>query len=357
MLPPRLIRRLVLAPLAVVIGLALAVLYPLLALMAGIAGLITRRRLRRSRALRLLSFAVIWLFSESTALFTCLGLWVVSGFGGRIRTEPFTRRHYAVMRRFLDSIYRAATKSFGLQVEVEEPELTEPEVAARLARPVIVLSRHAGPGDSFLLVRQLLSVYQRRPRVVMKATMQLDPGVDVVANRLPNVFINHAKTGDRLFVEQIERLASGLDQAGALVIFPEGGNWTPGRWARGIGRLEKMGRTDLAERAREMPNLLPPRSGGAFAAIMACPDADVIFVAHAGLDQLVSAGDIWRHLNVGQVIKAKWWRVPVDQVPRELDHETQLQWLYDWWERIDTWISENRPEPVTAEPSADQPVA
>ena len=52
-----------------------------------------------------------------------------------------------------------------------------------------MLSRHAGPGDSFLLVRQLLSVYRRRPRVVMKATLQLDPGVDVVANRVPNVFI------------------------------------------------------------------------------------------------------------------------------------------------------------------------
>lgn len=342
MLPPRLIRRLVLAPLAVVIALALAVVYPLLALLSGVIGLVTRRRLYRSRALRLMSFALVWLFAESTALFMCLGLWVVSGFGGRMRTEPFTRRHYAVMRRFLDSIYRAATKSFGLRVEVEEPELTEPELAARLARPIIVLSRHAGPGDSFLLVRQLLSVYQRRPRVVMKSTMQLDPGVDVVANRLPNVFINHSKTGDRLFTEQIERLAGGLDQMGALVIFPEGGNWTPGRWTRGIGRLERSGRADLADRAREMPNLLPPRSGGAFAAIMACPDADVIFVAHAGLDQLVSAADIWRHLAVGHTIRAKWWRVPVDQVPRDAEREAQLQWLYDWWERIDAWISDNR---------------
>ena len=346
MLPPRLVRRLVLAPLAlIVIALALAVLSPLLALLTGAFGLVTRRRLYRSRALRLLSFALVWLFAESTALFMCLGLWVISGFGGRIRARSrITSRHYAVMRWFLDSIYRAGTRSFGLRVEVEEPELTGPELAARLARPVIVLSRHAGPGDSFLLVRQLLSVYQRRPRVVMKATMQLDPGVDVVANRLPNVFINHAKTGDRLFVEQIERLASGLDQAGALVIFPEGGNWTPSRWVRGIGRLERMGRTDLADRAREMPNLLPPRSGGAFAAIMACPEADVIFVAHAGLDQLVSVGrcpgGAW---PIGQVVRAKWWRVPVDQVPRELDHEAQLQWLYDWWERIDTWISDNRP--------------
>src|SRR5712691_7899301 len=60
MLPPRLIRRLVLAPLAIVIALALAVLYPLLALLMAIFGLVTQRRLRRSRALRLLSFALVW---------------------------------------------------------------------------------------------------------------------------------------------------------------------------------------------------------------------------------------------------------------------------------------------------------
>ena len=129
----------------------------------------------------------------------------------------------------------------GLRVEVDEPELTAEEQAARLARPVIVLSRHAGPGDSLLLVRHLLSVYGRRPRVVMKATMQLDPSLDVVANRLPNVFVQHRRAGEGVFSEQIERLASGLDQLGALVIFPEGGNWTPGRWRRGIRRLEAAG--------------------------------------------------------------------------------------------------------------------
>src|SRR5262249_19138268 len=163
---------------------------------------------------------------------------------------------------------------------------------------------------------------------------------DVVANRVPNVFINHAKTGERLFVDQIERLAGGLDAAGALVIFPEGGNWTPNRWQRGIARLEQLGRRDLAARARPMPNLLAPRGlrglgagdraararqmptfpaprgGGAFPAIAACPSADVIFVAHAGLDRLVTVADVWRNLQVGQTIRARWWRVPADEVPR-----------------------------------------
>jgi 1-acyl-sn-glycerol-3-phosphate acyltransferase len=346
MLPPRLIRRLVLAPLAIVISAAVALLFPLLALLAWTLGLAWRSRSKpgRMRGLRLLCFALIWLAAETATLFMCLGLWIASGFGSRLRTAPYQDRHYAVMRWFLDWAYRAATRTFRLRVEVSEPELTAAEQAARLARPVIVLSRHAGPGDSFLLVHHLLSGYGRRPRVVMKAAMQLDPGLDVVANRLPNVFIQHSRTGAKVFVEQIERLARGLDPAGALVIFPEGGNWTPGRWRRGIRRLERLGRDDLAARAREMPNVLAPRTGGALAAIAACPAADVIFVAHTGLDKLAGVRDVWRSLPMNQVVRARWWRVPVGEVPHSLDHEGQVLWLYDWWQRIDAWIAENRAE-------------
>ena len=350
MLPPRLVRRLVLAPLAVVIALAVVILSPLLALLILGFELLRRVRPARGRGLRLLHFAVIWLTAETATLFMCLGSWIASGFGGRLSTEPYQSRHYAIMRRYLDRIYHAATTTFQLRVDVDEPEFTAEEQAARLARPVIVLSRHAGPGDSLLLVHHLLSVYERRPRVVMKASMQLDPGVDVVANRVPNVFIRPRRVGEHVYTEEIERLARGLDRMGALVIFPEGGNWTPGRWQRGIGRLERLGRSDLAARATQMPNVLAPRPGGALAAIAACPEADVIFVAHAGLDQLVSVADVWRSLPMNHHVHAKWWRIPAQQVPRSAGHEEQVQWLYDWWQRIDSWISENRPGGTEAPP-------
>ena len=278
MLPPRVIRRLVLAPLVIVIACGFIVLSPFLALLALVFGLLARSRAGHMRSLRLVGFALVWFVAESLALVALTGLWVISGFGGRLRTEPYQSRHYAVMRRFLDGLYEGAEKTYGLRVEVEEPDLTGEELIARLTRPVIVFSRHAGPGDSFLLVHQLLSVYHRRPRVVMKAALQLDPSVDIVGNRLPNVWVKSRQVGEHLFTEQIARLARGLDARGALVIFPEGGNWTPGRWRRGIRRLEGLGRKDLAERAAQMPNLLPPRPGGALAAIEACPDADVIFL-------------------------------------------------------------------------------
>jgi len=139
MLPPRPLRRVVLAPLVIVLAIAVIVLSPLIALLALTFGLVRRSRSGRAgrlRGVRLLVFALVWLTAETATLFMCLGLWLASGFGGRMHTEPFQSRHYAIMRWFLDVLYRTATGAFGLRVEVDEPELTAEEQAARLARPV-----------------------------------------------------------------------------------------------------------------------------------------------------------------------------------------------------------------------------
>jgi len=350
MLPPTLVRRFALVPLVVVIAACLVALTPLVAL-ASLASALVRRWTghgHRSRPLRVAWLALTWSVGEMAALTVLLCLWIVSGFGGRLDTEPYRTRHYAVMERFLNQIYRAAERACGLGVEVAGPP---PDEALTDDRPVIVLSRHAGPGDSLLVVHHLLTVCGRQPRVVMKATLQLDPSLDIVANRVPNAFLRRrsagtqgaARTGGRHQSEQIRqirRLAAGLDGRDALLLFPEGGNWTPLRWRRGIERLRRQGQAELARRAAAMPNLLPPRAGGAFAAIGACPSADVIFVAHTGLDKLVSVRDVWQSLRTDVTVHARWWRVPAAEVPRGADHETQIAWLFDWWERLDGWITE-----------------
>jgi len=347
MLPPRLIRRLALAPLVVVIAAGLAALMPLVALLSAAANAVRRRtrpgHLRRSRALRVACLALAWSAGETAALTVLLCLWIASGFGGRLDTEPYQARHYAVMRRFLELIYRVAEQACGLRVDVTGPPAGDLDGLAD--RPLIVLSRHAGPGDSLLLVHHLLGACGRRPRVVMKATLQLDPSVDIVANRVPNAFIRRATRGraggaGRPHTEQIRRLAAGLDSRGALIIFPEGGNWTPQRWRRAIDRLQRQGHDQRASQAAAMPNVLPPRPGGTLAALAACPAADVIFVAHTGLDQLVSVRDVWRSLRTDMEIRARWWRVRSDEVPRAVGRDAQVRWLYDWWERVDGWITE-----------------
>jgi 1-acyl-sn-glycerol-3-phosphate acyltransferase len=358
MLPPKLVRRLALAPLVVVITACLVVLTPAVALLSAASGMVRRLtgRGHRSRLLRVVLLALTWSAGETATLTVLLGLWIVSGFGGRFDTEPYRARHYAVMEWFLNLIYRQARRACGLELEVAPP----PDEQLAEDRPLIVLSRHAGPGDSLLLVHHLLTVCQRRPRVVMKATLQLDPSLDIVANRVPNAFLHRRSDGprlrDRQQVEQIKRLAAGLGRRDALLLFPEGGNWTPQRWRRGIDRLRRRGHADLAKRAAAMPNLLPPRAGGAFAAIGACPTADVIFVAHTGLDKLVSVRDVWQSLLTDLTVRARWWRVPAADVPRAADHETQTAWLYGWWERLDAWITEesNR-APVLEEEPDDAP--
>jgi len=344
MLPPVLVRRLVLMPLVVVFAVVFIVLSPVLAVLALVCGLIALPRGGRMRSLRLTFFTLIGLSADLATLFALAGLWIASGFGRRLGTEAYQRRHYELMRWFLDTAYWGAGRAYGLHLEVEEPAPSGEGMISLLTRPVIVLSRHAGPGDSFMLIHQLLSVYSRSPRLVMKAALQLDPTVDLFGNRLPNVFIDKHETGENIFTRQIKQLAAGIGERGALVIFPEGGNWTPLRWRRGIRRLEDQGRPTLASRARHMPNLLPPRPGGALAAIEACPEADVIFVAHSGMETIITIGDVWSRFPIDQVIKARWWRVPHDQVPREAEHEDRVKWLYDWWQLIDAWITANRPE-------------
>ena len=357
MLPPTLVRRFALVPLVVVIAACLVALTPLVAL-ASLASALVRRWTghgHRSRPLRVSWLALTWSVGEMAALTVLLCLWIVSGFGGRLDTEPYRARHYAVMERFLNQIYRAAERACGLDVEVAGP----PDEAPADDRPVIVLSRHAGPGDSLLVVHHLLTVCGRQPRVVMKATLQLDPSLDIVANRVPNAFLRRRRPGPQSAagmgsragsraggrnqseqIRQIRRLAAGLGGRDALLLFPEGGNWTPLRWRRGIERLRRQGQAELARRAAAMPNLLPPRAGGAFAAIGACPSADVIFVAHTGLDKLVSVRDVWQSLRTDVTVHARWWRVPAAEVPRGADHETQVAWLFGWWERLDGWITE-----------------
>ena len=196
MLPPRPMRRLALAPLVIVITAGLTVLTPLVALLSAAFNLVRARtgpgRAPRSRALRVACLALAWSAGETAALTVLACLWIASGFGGRMRTESYQARHYEVMKWFLALIHRAAQRACGLRIRVTGPA----DALDADGRPVIVVCRHAGPGDSLMLVHHLLTVCGRRPRVVMKAALQWDPILDIVANRVPNAFLRNAtRTG------------------------------------------------------------------------------------------------------------------------------------------------------------------
>jgi 1-acyl-sn-glycerol-3-phosphate acyltransferase len=256
-----------------------------------------------------------------------------------VRSPKFQVRHYQLVGWVLKIASKQAGRVLKLKIRTDGPD---PD--AHPGRPLLVLCRHAGPGDSFLLTNALINKYAREPRIVLKDTMQWDPAVDVLLNRLPSRFIspNPGASGDAVEA-QIAALATGLDENDAFVIFPEGGNFTPKRRAKIIASLKKRGLHRAAQRAEEMIHVLAPRPGGVVAALTAAPeDADVLLVAHTGLDHMLTVADVWRELPMDKTITMRFWLVPAAEVPRD-DADQQVEWLYGWWERIDDWIEEHRP--------------
>src|ERR1041385_7810624 len=93
--------------------------------------------------------------------------------------------------------------------------------------PILVFSRHAGPGNSLMLVGTLMIGYHRRPRVVMLAKLQWEPLFAAMGNRSPNRFIRHDRNRRDLQITAISDLAKRMGDRDAFVLFPEGHDFTP----------------------------------------------------------------------------------------------------------------------------------
>lgn len=327
--PPKPVRRVVIAPLVVVGVLAAAVTLPLLVVAAAF---ISRYVPGKWRILRIVWFLFLYLLVEAASLTMMFSLWVLSGFGLRLRAPAFVDAHYALLAWMLRRIVASAKFTFKLSI-IREGD--PPKTLGR--RPIMVLSRHAGPGDSILLMDALANDFHRRPRVVMKEFLQWDPMVDVMLNRVPSAFVGGGREGRKTLLDTIREMTSGMGERDAFVIFPEGANFTEKRAKRSIEKLREIGRPDLAERAAELENTLPPRSTGVTTALESAPSpTDVFFVGHAGLETFVTPWDIWRGIPVDTNVKAKIWYCPAERIPQP---GRQEEWLFDMWAEIDRWIT------------------
>jgi len=327
------LQRVVVAPLVIVLTILLWTTLPVWLVAAGILSPFVPGWLR---PVRLLWLAVVHLSAESIALVELFGLWIASGFGWKIRAPFFERIHYDIARAYLVVFFREARRVLRLKIETVGPT---PD--AHPGEPLLVFCRHAGPGDSFTLMYALMHWYGREPRVVLKERLAWDPMLGVLLTRLPSRFISTRPPPGRNVESEVGELARNLDQNDAFVIFPEGGNFTPARRERAIARLNRLGLHRMAERAAEMIHVLAPRPGGVLAALDAAPEADVLLVAHTGLDHVVTIADVWHSLPMDKRLLMGWWRIPREEIPD--DREERIEWLFEWWRRVDLWVEEHRP--------------
>ncbi len=170
-----------------------------------------------------------------------------------------------------------------------------------------------------------------------------EPVTHILLNRLPNRFISPNPKEGHSTIDSIADLAGGMTSADAFVIFPEGGNFTANRKIKAIDRLREGGHIAAAERAAALRNVLPPRPAGTLAAITACPTADLVFVAHTGLDQIATIGDLWTAIPVDKVVEIGWQVLPSERIPATSEGKSEL--LFDVWEKIDEWVEVRKTTP------------
>jgi 1-acyl-sn-glycerol-3-phosphate acyltransferase len=344
--PPRLIRRAFIDPLWIPLAAAFIVLFTLALAVAALLIPITPRR----RALRLSALAITYLLLDVALMLGCLGLWLADPRPGR-DDQRWRRRHASLLGWALSVLLAAAARFLGFRVELEASDQLRPtpppnedgERPTQLAQmpqaPLLVLARHAGPGDSFLLVHLLIATFDRCPKVVLKRALQWDPGLDVILTRLACYFLpSRSGAGDDR-VAAVAELARGLVESDALLLFPEGGNWTPRRHRRAVAHLLRSGHRRRARAARELTHVLPPRPGGAVACLASRPDLDVLVVAHRGLGDLVNPMQMWRAIPLRErSMTIRPHRYRAAEVPRE--DAAALHWLDARWAEIDAWVAE-----------------
>jgi len=333
-MPPTFIRRPVTVVVWLVVSAACVVASPLLLGIGMAASALTGRR-QPAIVARLI---VTYFVHELGALVACGALWLAAGAGWRINGRRSQRLHWRLVRWFFGGL--AASGRNTLEIDVQPDPSPDAVRALESDRPLLVFSRHAGPGDTIFIVDELVSRFGRRPSVVFKESLAVDPSVDLLAHRLPQAMID---TSDREACEaRIGELTADLGPRGTLLLFPEGGNFTPERRRAALRHLWRKGRRRSAERAEDMPHVMPPQPGGALAALRAGGQNDVVFAAHTGLGLAAYPGQFWRDMPIGRTLHTRMWLVPAADVPSADDK--RVSWLYDWWERIDEWIAEQQNE-------------
>jgi 1-acyl-sn-glycerol-3-phosphate acyltransferase len=323
MLDNTLRRRLVTIP-ALFIGLVVITLgLPVILLLAALVDLI-RWVLRRTPAmtLRLVGFGWGYLVGEAWAVIAL----ALAGMLPRMSSIDWS---YRLQRAWLAWNFNLLRLVFGLHfVAVGESEIPP--------GPILLLSRHVSMIDTMLPGRYVVGPHRIRLRYVLKRELLMDPALDVGGSRMPNHFIDREGDTDTELAA-IRELASTIAADEGVLIYPEGTRYTEDKRVRYTQDLAARGR--VGEIASGFRRVLPPRPAGTLA-LLDASTADVVILAHRGLEGFARVADIWSGGLVGSQIDLRFWRILRSDIPH--DRAERLEWLFEVWADIDAWVTGGR---------------
>jgi 1-acyl-sn-glycerol-3-phosphate acyltransferase len=317
-------RRVWTLPLVAGLAAATLALLPLLLAAALAADLVRRDRFV---LVRLVAFAAVYGMAELAGLAASLAVWLAGALGaGPARFLDWSFRLQCVWAR---TLLGAMLRLFSLRLVVEGGELAA-------GGPLLVFPRHASLAD-VLLPAVLVADRQRlRLRWVLKKELLVDPCLDVVGRRLPNVFVDRGAEQNEREISAVEALGRGLGVRDGVLIYPEGTRFTAAGQKRAFERLAAGSRPERLARLCALRHLLPPRSGGPLALLAAARGADVLVVGHVGLEGLAKLPDLLSGALVGRTLRVRFWRHAAASVPRESG--PALSWLDERWLELDAWV-------------------
>jgi 1-acyl-sn-glycerol-3-phosphate acyltransferase len=287
-------------------------------------------------AWRLVTLLLTYLSAEILAVLGCLVAWLATGFG--LARARLVRMTYTLQRWWANYLWEMVRLTFRLRLQIEGGEFAYPG-------PILVLSRHASIVDNILPFQVFTRPHHLKLRYVIKKELLVDPALDIAGNWLPNHFIDRGGADTAGELSALRRIATGLTRDDGLVIFPEGTRFTPDKQRRALNILAKRNRR-LYGLASALRFLLPPRLGGAVA-LLEASRADVVVMAHHGLDGFAHLKDIWNGGLVGRTVEIRLTRVAFDRIPESTSDRTE--WLFGLWKDMDNWLAALQPEPVTAD--------
>jgi 1-acyl-sn-glycerol-3-phosphate acyltransferase len=305
-----LLRRAFTVPLMTILMALVLLSGPLLLAGAGITGLLTRS----SRPARTVAVVMTYAVIELRTLAKLLR-------GHRDCDQ--------LMREILTSVYAAVRKILDVEVVLDPSSATADEIPRD--EPVIVLSRHCGPGDSVLVAWLLVIKYGLQLRIVLKAVLQCEPVLDFAGKLGCLCFLGR---GDRAR-RQIRNLAESLTAGQAMLLFPEGANFSWPRWRTAIAQIRSTRGFRAARRALRQSHTLPPRSGGSASAVAGAPKANLLVVTHNGF--CADGRDRpWWQLPIHRQLLIRTVVVPAARIPPP---SRMGPWLDRAWTQVDAWVA------------------
>jgi 1-acyl-sn-glycerol-3-phosphate acyltransferase len=281
----------------------------------------------RLPTVRVVLFLLQYGINDSVEIMLAPCYWMLAGFGTRLHHPTSIARHERLQAWSIDVLARRADRLLGLRFNLDPAAMS-----ALTPGPVIALCRHVNVVDASL--PSLL--YQRlgfRTLGVIMAELLADPGFDLIYARTGSVFIPRDNGPEALTM--LRRIGDNIDATTAIVIFPEGRLFRADILERAKARFA-LSNPERAARLAPLCHVLPPRPGGVLA-LLETVEADVVVIAHRGLDRYASFAELAKAVPLREPITVTAWRVHADQIPRgELE---RIAWLDEQWLRVDEWVS------------------